>query len=160
MIPQDGMPQIIGKDSVNVGECQRRVSLQDRLRRRAVLERANDYFQQNTRIADAQSTSRIFTEWRRFNLYVESHSAVLLFASALRRDIFQICGHDPSPIRVNERPYELGKYSIVKVTSPVRICTAGSGRTAEARSSYEKALALIQQEPERQFLQERIRQLK
>jgi len=34
------------------------------------------------------------------------------------------------------------------------------GRTAEARSSYEKALALTQQEPERQFLQLRIRQLK
>ena len=34
------------------------------------------------------------------------------------------------------------------------------GRTSEARSSYEKALALVQQEPERQFLQERIRQLK
>src|SRR3984885_3518992 len=34
------------------------------------------------------------------------------------------------------------------------------GRTAEARSSYEKALALTEQEPERQFLQERIRQLK
>jgi RNA polymerase sigma-70 factor, ECF subfamily len=34
------------------------------------------------------------------------------------------------------------------------------GRNAEARSSYEKALALTQQEPERQFLQERIRQLK
>jgi RNA polymerase sigma-70 factor (ECF subfamily) len=34
------------------------------------------------------------------------------------------------------------------------------GRTAEARSSYEKALALTQQEPERQFLEERIRHLK
>ena len=34
------------------------------------------------------------------------------------------------------------------------------GRTAEARSAYEKALALTKQEPERQFLQERIRQLK
>jgi RNA polymerase sigma-70 factor, ECF subfamily len=34
------------------------------------------------------------------------------------------------------------------------------GRTAEARSAYEKALALTQQEPERQFLQKRIRQLK
>ena len=33
------------------------------------------------------------------------------------------------------------------------------GRTVEARSSYENALALTQQEPERQFLQERIRQL-
>jgi len=34
------------------------------------------------------------------------------------------------------------------------------GRADEARASYEKALALTQQEPERQFLQERIRQLK
>ena len=34
------------------------------------------------------------------------------------------------------------------------------GRTAEARASYEKALALTQQEPERQFLQGRIQQLK
>jgi RNA polymerase sigma-70 factor (ECF subfamily) len=34
------------------------------------------------------------------------------------------------------------------------------GRTAEARTSYEKALTLTQQEPERQFLLERIRQLK
>jgi len=33
------------------------------------------------------------------------------------------------------------------------------GRTVEARSSYERALALTEQEPERQFLQERIRQL-
>jgi RNA polymerase sigma-70 factor, ECF subfamily len=34
------------------------------------------------------------------------------------------------------------------------------GRTAEARAAYEKALGLTRQEPERQFLQERIRQLK
>lgn len=34
------------------------------------------------------------------------------------------------------------------------------GRTVEARSSYERALALTQQEPERQFLLERILQLK
>jgi len=34
------------------------------------------------------------------------------------------------------------------------------GKTAEARASYEKALALTQQEPERQYLRERIRQLK
>jgi RNA polymerase sigma-70 factor, ECF subfamily len=34
------------------------------------------------------------------------------------------------------------------------------GRTDEARAAYEKALSLTQQEPERQFLQERIRQLR
>ncbi len=34
------------------------------------------------------------------------------------------------------------------------------GKIVEAKSSYEKALALTQQEPERQFLQERIRRMK
>ena len=34
------------------------------------------------------------------------------------------------------------------------------GRTAEARDAYEKALALTQQEPERQFLKGRIDELK
>jgi RNA polymerase sigma-70 factor (ECF subfamily) len=34
------------------------------------------------------------------------------------------------------------------------------GNADEARSAYQRALALTQQEPERQFLQERIRQLK
>jgi RNA polymerase sigma-70 factor (ECF subfamily) len=33
------------------------------------------------------------------------------------------------------------------------------GRTPEARSSYERALALAQQEPERRFLEERLRRL-
>jgi RNA polymerase sigma-70 factor (ECF subfamily) len=33
------------------------------------------------------------------------------------------------------------------------------GRAEEAKSAYEKALALTQQEPERRFLRERIRQL-
>jgi hypothetical protein len=34
------------------------------------------------------------------------------------------------------------------------------GRTAEARASYEKALALTRQEPERQFLARRLEELK
>jgi len=33
------------------------------------------------------------------------------------------------------------------------------GKSAEARSSYEKALALTQQEPERRFLEKRLREL-
>ena len=33
------------------------------------------------------------------------------------------------------------------------------GRTAEARSSYEKALTLAQQEPERRFLEQKLREL-
>jgi predicted RNA polymerase sigma factor len=61
-------------------------------------------------------------------------------------------------------------YEMATGTPPFRGKSAGHsaraemyrrlGRTAEARSSYEKALALTQQGPERQFLQERIRQLK
>jgi RNA polymerase sigma-70 factor (ECF subfamily) len=34
------------------------------------------------------------------------------------------------------------------------------GRTAEARESYERALALVQQEPERRFLEKRLRELR
>jgi RNA polymerase sigma-70 factor (ECF subfamily) len=33
------------------------------------------------------------------------------------------------------------------------------GKTVEARSAYEKALALTQQEPEQRFLQNRLREL-
>jgi tetratricopeptide (TPR) repeat protein len=58
--------------------------------------------------------------------------------------------------------------AVLEHGEPANYCLAHSaradmyrrlGRTAEARSSYEKALALTQQEPERQFLQERIREL-
>jgi predicted RNA polymerase sigma factor len=89
--------------------------------------------------------------------------------------VFQICGHDPLLF-----PLSVGEYSIVKGADSFRNRFAllkqselaylahsaradmyrRLGRPAEARSSYEKALALTQQEPEPQFLQERIRQLK
>jgi predicted RNA polymerase sigma factor len=44
------------------------------------------------------------------------------------------------------------------VATLIRLCRR-LGRIAEARSSYEKALTLAQQEPERKFLQERLRRL-
>src|SRR5215475_7482332 len=53
---------------------------------------------------------------------------------------------------------ELGNYYLAH-SARAELCRR-LGRTAEARASYEKALALTQQGPERQFLQERIRQLK
>ena len=53
---------------------------------------------------------------------------------------------------------ELANYYLAHSARAEMYCRVG--RTAEARSAYEKALALTQQEPERQFLQERIRQLK
>jgi RNA polymerase sigma-70 factor (ECF subfamily) len=53
---------------------------------------------------------------------------------------------------------ELANYYLAH-SVPADMCRR-LGRTDEARSSYEKALALTKQEPERKFLQERIRQLK
>jgi RNA polymerase sigma-70 factor (ECF subfamily) len=53
---------------------------------------------------------------------------------------------------------ELANYYLAHSARADMYCRLG--RIAEARSSYEKALALTQQEPEQQFLQERIRQLK
>jgi len=52
---------------------------------------------------------------------------------------------------------ELGNYYLAH-SARADMCRR-LGRTDEARAAYEKALALTQQEPERQFLQERIRQL-
>jgi RNA polymerase sigma-70 factor (ECF subfamily) len=52
---------------------------------------------------------------------------------------------------------ELANYYLAH-SSRAELCRR-LGRTTEARSSYEKALALTQQEPERQFLEARIRQL-
>lgn len=53
---------------------------------------------------------------------------------------------------------ELANYYLAHSVRADMYCRLG--RTAEALSSYQKALALTQQEPERQFLQERIRHLK
>jgi RNA polymerase sigma-70 factor (ECF subfamily) len=52
---------------------------------------------------------------------------------------------------------ELGNYYLAH-SARADMCRR-LGRTDEARAAYEKALSLTQQEPERQFLQERIRQL-
>jgi RNA polymerase sigma-70 factor (ECF subfamily) len=63
--------------------------------------------------------------------------------------------------RISTRCWHMANWQITTWRiQPAPICTAGSAGRAEARSAYEKALALTQQEPERQFLQERIRQLK
>ncbi len=56
------------------------------------------------------------------------------------------------------KPSELANYYLAH-SARADMCRR-LGRTAEARASYEKALALTQQEPERKFLQERIRQLR
>ena len=50
--------------------------------------------------------------------------------------------------------------TITSRTLPVRICARRLGRIAEARASFEKALALAPQEPDRRFLARRIEELK
>jgi RNA polymerase sigma-70 factor (ECF subfamily) len=55
--------------------------------------------------------------------------------------------------------YGVGSESVGAHSARAELCRR-LGRKAESLASYEKALALTQQEPERQFLQERIRQLK
>src|SRR3984957_1146763 len=52
---------------------------------------------------------------------------------------------------------ELAKYHLAH-SARADLCRR-LGRISEARASYEKALALTQQEPERKFLQERLREL-
>jgi len=53
---------------------------------------------------------------------------------------------------------DLGKYHLAHAAR-ADLCRR-LGRTAEARASYERALALTQQEPERRFLEQRLRELK
>ena len=90
----------------------------------------------------AQAESTAVTDWRHI---------VALYNRSVRIQ--------PSPVVLNR----VGTWRIGKLL-PGAFTRAGMyrslGRTADAPASYEKALALTKQEPERQFLQERIRQLK
>jgi RNA polymerase sigma-70 factor (ECF subfamily) len=52
---------------------------------------------------------------------------------------------------------DLVEYHLIHATR-AELCRR-LGRTAEARASYEKALALVQQEPERRFLERKLREL-
>jgi hypothetical protein len=60
----------------------------------------------------------------------------------------------PDAERQNNWTKVLGDISASFAASCPMYCRPG--RTAEVRGAYEKALALTQQEPERQFLQERL----
>jgi RNA polymerase sigma-70 factor (ECF subfamily) len=111
--------------------------------------------------AEAESTAA--TDWRQivalYNQLVRIHSSPVAYlnravAIAMRDGPEAGLAHIDAILEHGE----LANYYLAH-SARAELCRR-LGRIAEARSSFEKALALTQQEPERQFLQERIRQLK
>ena len=61
MLDFSSVAQVIGNDGIHVGQRQSGVSLYNRLRGSAILERSNHQFQQDAGVADAHRTGVIFT---------------------------------------------------------------------------------------------------
>src|SRR6202140_1544141 len=111
--------------------------------------------------AEAESTAA--TDWRQivalYNQLVRLHPSPV--AHLNRAVAIAMCDGPAAGLKHIDAVMEHGELADYYLAHSARadLCRR-LGRNAEARSSYEKALALTQQEPERQFLQERIRQLK
>ena len=111
----------------------------------------------------AEAESVAVTDWRRI---VELYNRLLRIQPSLvvqlnRAVAIAMCDGPEAGLAQIDSVLEHGELANYYLAHSARadMCRR-LGRTAEARASYEKALALTQQEPERQFLQERIRQLK
>src|SRR5579884_802932 len=72
------MVQVVSDNRIYIGKTQRRVALHDRLRRCAVLECPYDQLQEDARISDTQSASRVLTNRGCFGLNGERHITGLL----------------------------------------------------------------------------------
>lgn len=111
----------------------------------------------------AEAESAAATDWRQivvlYNQLVRIHPSPVVY---LNRAVAIAMRHGPEAgLRHIDAVLEHGELANYYLAHSARAdLYRRLGRTAEARSAYEKALALTQQEPERQFLQERIRQLK
>jgi RNA polymerase sigma-70 factor, ECF subfamily len=111
----------------------------------------------------AEAESVAVTDWRRivalYNQLVRIHPSPV--AHLNRAVAIAMCDGPEAGLAHIDAVMEQGDLANYYLAHSARadLCRR-LGRTAEALSSYEKALALTQQEPERQFLQERIRQLK
>ena len=111
--------------------------------------------------AEAESTAA--TDWRQivalYNQLVRIQPSPVVYLN--RAVAIAMCDGPEAGLKHIDAVLEHGELANYYLAHSARadLCRR-LGRTAEARSSYEKALALTQQEPERQFLQERIRQLK
>jgi RNA polymerase sigma-70 factor (ECF subfamily) len=111
----------------------------------------------------AQAESAAVTDWRQivalYDRLVEIHPSPV--AQLNRAVAIAMCDGPEAGLAHIDAVLEHGELANYYLAHSARAdMYRRLGRTAEARASYEKALALTQQEPERQFLQERIRQLK
>jgi len=111
----------------------------------------------------AEAESAAATDWRQivalYNQLVRIHSSPVVHLN--RAVAIAECGGPEAGLAHIDALLEHGELANYYLAHSARaeLCRR-LGRTAEARASYEKALVLTQQGPERQFLQERIRQLK
>src|SRR5262249_15350898 len=69
------MSQVVADRAIHVCQRRRRIILNDRFRRRAVLEGGNDHLEQNSGIADADGTIRFAAERRIFGL--KDHASII-----------------------------------------------------------------------------------
>ena len=111
--------------------------------------------------AEAESTAA--TDWRQivalYNQLVRIHPSPVAYLN--RAVAIAMCDGPEAGLAHIDALLEHGELANYYLAHSARAeLYRRLGRTAEARASYERALALTQQEPERQFLQTRIRQLK
>ena len=111
----------------------------------------------------AEAPSAASTDWRQivalYNQLVRIQPSPVVDLN--RAVAIAMCDGPEQGLRLIDALLEHGEFANYYLAHSARadLCRR-LGRIPEARASYEKALALTQQEPERQFLQERIRQLK
>ena len=111
----------------------------------------------------AEAESPAATDWRQivalYNQLVRIHPSPV--AHLNRAVAIAMCDGPEAGLKHIDALLEHGELANYYLAHSARaeLCRR-LGRSTEARASYERALALTQQEPERQFLRERIRQLK
>jgi RNA polymerase sigma-70 factor (ECF subfamily) len=110
----------------------------------------------------AQAKSSAATDWRRIVALYDQLVAIQPWPIVqLNRAVaIAMCDGPEAGLAQIDAMLELGHLTNYYLAHAARAdMFRRLGRTAEAKSSYESALALTQQEPERRFLRERIRQL-
>ncbi len=111
----------------------------------------------------AEAESPAATDWRQivalYNQLVRIQPSPVVYLN--RAVAIAMCDGPEAGLKQIDAVLEQGELANYYLAHSARadLCRR-LGRTAEARSSYEKALELARQEPERRFLARRIRQLK
>jgi RNA polymerase sigma-70 factor (ECF subfamily) len=111
----------------------------------------------------AEASSAATTDWRQivmlYNRLARIQPSPVVELN--RAVAIAMCEGPEAGLRLIERLLARGEMATYHLAHSARadLCRR-LGRTTEARSSYQKALTLTQQEPERRFLEERLRHLK